>query len=408
MSDSSGEQKLKRRHHTVPRLLLRRFAEGERIVRVPLNGGKRRVVGIADVTIRRDFYSMRDASGQLDDTVEDLLAELESKAATVIRRVIGGAWPLPTEERAVLAECIAAQHARIPAARAAHNEVADHLGKVLIAMEGKPGIRRRLKETASGPVSDEDVDALWEEVTDFDSYYAEISVNDHMALMGESMKTAYEVFMTRSWGLIRFERRPLLIPDHPVTLVRDNDVPRWFGVGIGNAAAILVPIDRRAAILMASPGHDDFFVRAHTKLAKELNQRFADNARRELFHHPGDDPLDGVELPAIRDREIQVSQPPQRYLSPEGPSGAFKRTMSEAPEPAHDGESGIGSTKSMVTLNCRNGPNSGLNVTLMVDDNQKYLWFLNGATGANERYRRTSKTAEIGGVRHVVFEYAPE
>ncbi|MEV5366898.1 MULTISPECIES: DUF4238 domain-containing protein [Streptomyces albogriseolus group] len=42
---------------------------------------------------RRDFYSMVDQKGQLDDTVEDLLAELEDKAAKVIRKVINGAWP---------------------------------------------------------------------------------------------------------------------------------------------------------------------------------------------------------------------------------------------------------------------------------------------------------------------------
>jgi hypothetical protein len=406
MSDSSGNQKLKRRHHTVPRLLLRRFADGEQIIRVPLDGGRRRSVGIADVTVRRDFYSMRDASGQLDDTVEDLFAELEGKAARVIRRVVDGVWPLPTGERAVLAECIAAQHARIPAARKAHNEMADHLGKVLIAMGGKPEIRRRLAENTTEPVSDQEVDALWEELTDFDGYYAEMSVNDHMALMGQSMKMAYEVFMARSWGLIKFERRALLIPDHPVALVRGDDVPRWFGVGIGNAAAILVPIDRRAAIIMASPGHDDFFVRTFTKLAKELNQRFADNARNELFHHPDDNPLDGVELPAIRERETQVSQPPQRYLMPDGPSDAFKRTMSDVPHPPSDGRPDTGQG-SKAALHFRNGPNNGLNAEFPVDDDQDYLWFLNSATGANERYRRTSETIVIKGVTHTIFEYAP-
>lgn len=39
---------------------------------------------------------------------------------------------------------------------------------------------------------------------------------------------------------------------------------------------------------MASPGHQDFVARTHTKLAKELNQRFACNERREPFDHPDD------------------------------------------------------------------------------------------------------------------------
>ncbi|WP_055548669.1 DUF4238 domain-containing protein [Streptomyces kanamyceticus] len=320
MSESSEKSKLKRRHHTVPRLLLRRFADGQRIMRVPLDGGERRLVGIADVTVQRDFYSMLDENGQLDDTVEDMLAELEGKAAKVIREITDGAWPLPVAERAVLAEWMAAQYARIPAARKARNEMADHLGKVMIAMGGKPEIRRRLEETSTEPVSDEQVDALWDELTDFDGYYAEMSVNEHMASMGQSMRTACEVFMARSWGLIKFEHRTLLIPDHPVTLVRADDAPRFRGVGIGNAAGILMPIDRRVAIIMASPGHDDFIERPNTKLAKELNQRFADNARRELFHHPDDNPLDGVELPPVRDREMMISQSPEGFLLSDRPA----------------------------------------------------------------------------------------
>ncbi|MDC2953352.1 DUF4238 domain-containing protein [Streptomyces gilvifuscus] len=329
----SSEETLKRRHHTVPRLLLRRFADGKRIMRVPLDGGERRLVGVADATVQRDFYSMRDENGQLDDTIEDLLSDLENMAAKIIRKIVDGLWPLPIEERAVMAEWIAAQHARIPAARAANNEIADHLGKMLIAMGGKPEIRRRLEADAKEPVSDEKVEALWQELTDFDGYYTEVSVNEHMTLMARSMKTAYEVFMARAWGLIKFERRTLLLPDHPVTLMRGEDVPSFRGVGVGNAAAILVPIDRRVAIMMASSRHGDFVVRTHTKLAKELNQRFADNARKELFHHPDDNPLDGVELHPVRDRETVISQPPEAFMMADGPSDVFKRVMSDVPEP---------------------------------------------------------------------------
>ncbi|MEU2624781.1 hypothetical protein ABZ642_42865 [Streptomyces sp. NPDC007157] len=41
------------------------------------------------------------------------------------------------QDRAIVAEWIAAHHVRIPTARRAHNEMTDHLGKILIAMEGK-------------------------------------------------------------------------------------------------------------------------------------------------------------------------------------------------------------------------------------------------------------------------------
>ncbi|MBO1334390.1 DUF4238 domain-containing protein [Streptomyces sp. VRA16 Mangrove soil] len=185
MGKSSGDPKLKRRHHTVPRLLLRRFADGKRLLPVPLDGDAQRLVGIADVTVHNDFYSMRGENGQLDDSVESLLAELEGKSAAVIRKAVDdGVWPLPLEQRAVHAEWIAAQYARIPAARKASNEIGDYCGKIMTAMEGKPGIRRRLEAVATGPVSDEEVDAAWAELTDFDGYYAEMSVNGHMVSMG--------------------------------------------------------------------------------------------------------------------------------------------------------------------------------------------------------------------------------
>lgn len=204
--------------------------------------------------------------------------------------------------------------------------------KILIAMGGKPEIRRHLEEEEGKTVADEDVEEMWESLTDFDSYSAELSVNEHVVYMAQSIKAAYEIFMGRAWGLIKCERRTLLIPDHPVTLVRDEEMPAFVGVGLGTAAAILMPIGRRAAIMMAGPG-EDFVVRPHAKLAKELNQRFAFNARKELYHHPDDNPLEGIKLPPVREREMRMSQPPESYLMPDGPSETFKTAMSSPPEP---------------------------------------------------------------------------
>jgi hypothetical protein len=40
------------------------------------------------------------------------------------------------------------------------------------------------------------------------------------------------------------------------------------------------------------------------KIAADLNQPVANNARRFLFHHPSDDPLAGLALPQPRPREL--------------------------------------------------------------------------------------------------------
>ncbi|MEV5289956.1 DUF4238 domain-containing protein [Streptomyces sp. NPDC053741] len=334
MSTEPGKQKLKRHHHTVPRLLLRRFADGKRIIRVPLDGSESKPIGIGDATVRSHFYSMQDESGQRDDSIENLLADLEDQAARVITKIIDeGVWPLPIADRAVLGEWVAAQHARIPAVRQANNEIADQVLKMEIAAGGKPEVRRRMEAKGKGPVSDEEVEAAWAELTDFTSYFVELPVNDHLLTMGRAMATAYEWMMARSWKLCRFERKTLLLPDHPVTLLRDEDEPEWRGVGLANAAAIMVPIDRRAAILMTTPGGRDGMFPASTAVARDLNRRLAWNSRIELFHHPDDDPLVGINLPPLRDREAEFSQGPERFLMPEGPSEAFKSVTFDGPPP---------------------------------------------------------------------------
>lgn len=334
MSTEPAKQKLKRHHHTVPRLLLRRFADGKRIMRVPLDGGEPKSIGISDATVRSHFYSMRDETGQRDDSIENLLGDLEDQAARVLAKVIAEhVWPLPRADRVVLGEWIAAQYARIPAVRQANNEIADQLLKMQIAAGGKPEVRRRMEAQGKGPVSDEDVNAAWGELTDFSGYFVELPVNDHLLTMANAMTTAYESMMARSWKLCRFERKKLLLPDHPVTLMRDESEPEWRGVGLANAAAIMMPIDRQAAIIMTASGGRDGMFPASAKVANELNSRFAWNARSELFHHPDDDPVAGINLPPRRDREAQFSQAPERFLMPEGPSEAFKSVSFDGPPP---------------------------------------------------------------------------
>jgi hypothetical protein len=158
-----------------------RFADGKQIMRVPLDGTDPKPIGIGDATVRSHFYSMQDETGQRDNTIEDLLSDLEDQAARVLKKVIDKrVWPLPIADRAVLGEWVAAQYARIPAVRRANNEIADQLLKMEIALGGKPEVRRRMEARREGPVSDEEVDAAWAELTDFSGYYVELPVNDHL------------------------------------------------------------------------------------------------------------------------------------------------------------------------------------------------------------------------------------
>jgi hypothetical protein len=336
----SAKKKTKRHQHTVPKFYLRRFADGERLVRAPIDGTPPRTVGVSDAAVRKDFYSFRGADGQLDDFVEDALAKLEDDAARVLRLAVDeGCWPLPDDAREVMAYWVAAQHLRVPARRQANNEIADHLLKVIAAAGGKSGWRRRMEEAAGGLVSDDEVDRAWAEVSDFSSYEIEAPVEEHLHQMGLMLPQVADVLMQRTWVLVRFQRKTLITSDHPVVQIWDPAIPRWRGQGLANVPAVWMPLDRRAALLMLLPGGMSDRTTAPTAaMAQDLNQRVASSARSAVFHHPDDD-LEGIELPEVRTREIQVNGSPEKYLLPDGPPDAFRRGMTDAAEPPSNARS---------------------------------------------------------------------
>ncbi|MFJ3665037.1 DUF4238 domain-containing protein [Streptomyces sp. NPDC090106] len=329
-----SEKKRKRHQHTVPRFYLRRFAEGERLFRVPIDGGDPRLVGVGDAAVHKDFYSFRGADGQLDDFVEDALSEMEDDAARVLRMVVDErCWPLPDDAREVMAYWVAAQHLRVPARRQAGNEIADHLLKVVAATGGKPAWRQRMEEAAGGPVADEDADHAWAQVSDFSSYTIEASTAEHLRVMGEMLPLVADLLMQRTWVLARFQHKTLITSDHPVVQIWDPATPKWLGQGLATVPAVCMALDRRVALMMLLPGGPrDRLTPPTGAMARDLNQRTASSARAAVFHHP-DDGLTGIELPPPRGREIQVNGSPERFLMPDGPSDVFKRVMSDIPMP---------------------------------------------------------------------------
>lgn len=273
--------------------------------------------------MHNDFYSYPDDSGQLDDSVEIALSKLEGDAAHVLRMVVEeGRWPLPGPERKTLAHWTAAQYLRVPARRQAANEMFDDLTKITLAVGGKQQLRKQLEVESGEPVSDEEVEQKWAERTDFSSYTVKAPVLHHLASMASGISAASAVLMQRGWVLYRFERKALITSDHPVSLVRDPRTPRWLGVGLATAAAVVIHLDRRVALMMSTPGIPDRLKPPSAALAWDFNQRSAYSARSAVFHHPDDTPLVGVELPPKRTREMWASRNPEDFIRPEPPPGA--------------------------------------------------------------------------------------
>lgn len=294
-----------RRHHTVPRFYLERFASSRgRLIRVPLDGKPPHPIAATDATVHKDFYTATLADGSESTFFETALGEIEGMAATAFRRLIDERiWPMSSQDRETIALWTAAQHLRSPASRQASSEVQDTVFKLHVAFGGKRALRAQM-ELGGRPVSDQELDGAWAEISDFDSYAVEPHPNDHLRSIRNLIERAATSFLARRWNVFHFERKTLATSDTPVVLVPAEDHEPWRGIGFVTAGAIFVPLSRRTALLMSAvePGEDNV-VPPTAWFARLFNQATTWGARRALFHHPDDDPLAGLPLPPPRERE---------------------------------------------------------------------------------------------------------
>ncbi|MFD8685336.1 DUF4238 domain-containing protein [Streptomyces sp. NPDC059651] len=316
----SSKKGLKRANHTVPRSYLERFAdEQKQITKVRLGGGDGRREPIKRSTVVTDFYLMETAPGEWTDAFEDALGDIENKGIQAIRAIVDeGDWPPAEEHRVALSMWAALQHVRVPSIRQQGDEIADYLLKLTIAVKGKPQIREVMEKTLGRPPTEEEVEARWVSLTDFDSYSVKRHPNSHLKLINELMPRTAAFFHSRSWGLCRFQRKALLTSDSPLVMVPAPGDDPYEGVGLATAAGFLLPLDRHAALVIRGDEGDDSRIPASAYLAKTINQKVVLEAHRNVFHHPEDTVLDGLVVPQPSAREMDIRGDLSSFLMPDG------------------------------------------------------------------------------------------
>jgi len=116
-----------KRHHTVPKFHLRGFAAGTRLDAVNVHTGIRHVTNITDATAESNFYT--DPDHPSDPThFENALSRTEGSAAAIYRKIVGGQWPLESDDRSSFAEFMTLQFLRVQSHRSQmHNVIAAEL-----------------------------------------------------------------------------------------------------------------------------------------------------------------------------------------------------------------------------------------------------------------------------------------
>lgn len=108
----------------------------------------------------------------------------------------------------------------------------------------------------------------------------------------------------RDWVVTFYRRRSLATSDSHVVLRPMLTYPAGTTVAVADAAEVQIPLDRRLALSMLLGSRGDWRIAGVTKSALDLNAATVANARRYVFHHPAEDPREGLTLPEPRQREL--------------------------------------------------------------------------------------------------------
>jgi hypothetical protein len=311
-----------KRHHYVPQLLLKGFADGaDNVATMDRRNSRSFVQPILTAAAENDYNTIRDADGSPSDMAEKAMSQFEGAAAAAIDRMRGRGWLEGSDERSHVARLIALQYLRVPRQREFSSAIASTIAKLQIAGGGPAAIRSEMESRGLQP-TDDDVLAEWERIANFDSWDVEVPTEHHLAqnfsMVDEVAEILYAGF---HWTVAHWTRRALLTSDHPVVLEAAPDHPEWSGVGVATAGTILLAIGRRTALVLTHRAEleragkldlpEGIALAGSFSLARDLNQRTALQARRWLYHHPDEVPSD------LLGRFFELPPPPKHVLDPE-------------------------------------------------------------------------------------------
>lgn len=315
MCDSVGERA--RRHHIIPRFYLQRFADGQgRVRQIWHPGDRRHLANVSNVSVVKDYYAVSfDEHGAtvVSDYWEKAFSEVEDAAAAAFTRAIDeGTWPPSREDRAALVHWLTLQHLRNESARVMLNDLTALHYRMIVGINGIARLRQVMESSLDRPVGDAELEAEWEDLTQRAGPTVHGDPHEHIDTMRRVAGRMTDHFWACGIALCRFERRSLVTSDHPVVLF---GTPRFPGGGLGlvDADFAMVPVSRRAALLLAPSAESDARGRGSTRMAGQFTAAVSAAARRWVALHPDDDP-DDLDLVFHPPRTREIPSPDMESL----------------------------------------------------------------------------------------------
>ncbi len=292
-----------KRHHTVPRFYLERFAVDDQVELVDRNDFEKWFpINIDKALAERHFYSFETDDGW-DPEVEKLLAtHVDTPGCVAIRRMFDDGRSLNAPgPRATISAFLAFQAVRGARERHALVEHAKAVHRKAASLSTPEMVLRYARERGDAEMTEEEA----ADTADF-ARSGEYTIKIHQEAslhLGTALPIVQDLahmFYERPWLVLGFDEPCLVTSDEPVALVgSDPNAPGSAG-GFPNAPEIVFPIDPQRALVMVRPdrlAEQSRVPNMGPRQARVINQHVAFNAHRFIVRKPGTNPLAGLTLP---------------------------------------------------------------------------------------------------------------
>ena len=293
-----------KRHHTVPRFFLSRFAAADGRVRVVDRDDPSKFfeTGVEGALAQRHFYTVDTEQGPDTGVEEDLLAKhVEANGARALRRVVDeGVFPPMPGLRQALSIFFAFQFVRGPGMRDALLEQYDRFGKALTSRATPETVRKFFKQDDGSVPTDEEVQELLRDLHDTETYRIVPSdeASHHLLTVLPWVIDLVPHFERRGWQLMSFADPVLITGDEPIGLVGRSTRPGNRALGVGTASQIVIPVDPTHALILVSGDNEERALTGTPRMARIINNNIGYGCHRFIVHRPGTDPLRGLTFAA--------------------------------------------------------------------------------------------------------------
>lgn len=253
-----------RRHHYLPQMYQRAFANAKGQVRVLHTDGSRDyTTSTANAFAERDYYTVASVDAEVDhELIESgIYAKAEAIADPALKRLLAGEFPPTLQDRADFAAFMALQVTRGPHFRQLAERITEKLGEAMqkgMAMappeywEGKRldwEVGGRVGLEPPGPFSPQQQRQLAEgrlvRVT--------VSKQEAVELAFVAFEQETTIFQMMDWTMVTFAATSLLTGPLPVVFWRRDELPMGMGIGPISAEEVVMSLSPTRALVLTHP-----------------------------------------------------------------------------------------------------------------------------------------------------------